>query len=196
MGIVELIQDAAGTVFPREQGLFQTVVADALISLLQIELQALCPGVGHPYGGIVAGHRRPVAPDDGKGGDVAALAVHLYVGIELILLHFRIENGLQRLQGDMRVPHPVIRIEGTVALVDLMIEGTVVAAVFIDVDHALIAAVQGGVEQPPLVLSPAFDLDFAESGQPGLLRLLADGVEVPAGDLLLQVGARRSCVNV
>ena len=42
----------------------------------------------------------------------------------------------------MRVPEPVVRVERKVALMDLMVEGAVIATVLADVHHPLIAAIE------------------------------------------------------
>ena len=49
---------------------------------------------------------------------------------------------------------------------DLVIESTVIAAVFRDVDHALEAAIERGVEDFALRFRAAFDCDLTESFVP------------------------------
>ena len=60
MLVIELVQNAAGTVLPWQQRLLQGVVPHAFKTCLKVELKALGTGIRHPDGGIVAGHRRPV----------------------------------------------------------------------------------------------------------------------------------------
>ena len=91
---------------------------------------------------FVAGHSAGEAEGKSEGRHYAALGVHVDVGLDLVGLHLGLEYCLEGFEGDMGVPEPVVRVERKVALVDLMVEGAVIATVLADIHHPLIAAIE------------------------------------------------------
>jgi hypothetical protein len=73
--------------------------------------------------------------------------------------------------------------------VDAVVERTVVAPVFGELGRVLQRVEQSGVEDVPLRIGGAFDLDRGQLVVPCVPEVVADSREVPAGYLAVQVGA-------
>ena len=136
---------------------------------------------------MVAIHAGVGAADDGERGHDSGLLVHADIGLDLVGFHFGIEQRDERLQRAVGVPEPVVDVEGARVGVDLMIESAVVAAVFGDVDHALEAAIERGVEDFALRFCAAFDCDLTESFVPARAGCVFYGVEVPCGNFVAKI---------
>ena len=72
---------------------------------------------------------------------------------------------------------------------NLTVKSAVVLALFGDVDHAFVGAIQGGVEDHLLILCATLDVDFAQGLVPGLSCALNDRLCAEVLDFLLQIAA-------
>ena len=70
---------------------------------------------------------------------------------------------------------------------DLVVESAVVPAIFADVDHALVAAIKSGVENPALRFRSVFHRDAAESLIPADLCCGFYGVKAPGGNFAAKI---------
>ncbi len=171
---------------PRQPRPLKGIFLQARIGRGDVEIgDAFGPGIGHPGRGWIARHAFMVPPKHREARQPARLFIHADIGLELVGLHFRIQQGLQRFQRAVGVPQPVVHIERARVLVHLVVERTVVLAVFGDVDHALVAAVERCVENPALRGRAALDLDLAQDLIPPLLRGAFHLFKRPAGNLRL-----------
>src|SRR5271170_5275856 len=73
---------------------------------------------------------------------------------------------------------------------DLMIERAVVAAVLSNIDHALKAAIESGVEDPALRFGATFDCDLAQGFVPPRLSRILDSFKAPRRNFAPQVFLR------
>ena len=189
--VVEIIQRALRAVAPRQQRGFEGILAQPFVGFLHIEIpHALEPRIREPARRVIAIHAGVVAPEHGERRHPARLLIHADVGLKSGRLPFGIEQQMQRLKRAERVPDPVVHIERARILVNLVIERAVVTSVLGDVDHALVGAIERGVEHAALRLRAALDLDLAEHFVPTILRGALDLVEAPCGNFLLQIRLR------
>ena len=190
MFIVEIVQDGPFASSPGYAGPLEGIVSKTLVGRLQVELQSLEPRVSHPCSRIVARHAWHLATKDSKLRNGSTLAIHVEVGVDLLHLLIRVEDCMQGFQADVLVPDPVVREEGFLTLVHLVVESAVVLTVLVDVHHAFEAAVERRVEDALMRICASCDLNLIDDRLPRLAGSCAYFVVVELWNLALQIVLR------
>jgi len=99
-------------------------------------------GISDHGRGVFAIHGLPLAPQFREARQEAGLFVHADIGLDFVRFRLGIEDGMQRMQRQIGVPDSVVHIEITGIAVYGMVVAAEVAAVFADIHHARITAVQ------------------------------------------------------
>src|SRR6202041_2403564 len=129
------------------------------ISLLNVEVAvAFAVSVEDKGGSMVADHDCLLPRRRGKRGQPAALLIHANVGFDHVLLLWRIQQQLQWVQGTIRVPKAVIRVE-VVSMRGMngMVIASEILAILGDIGHASQRPVESRVEDGALPLRAAGD---------------------------------------